>query len=500
VKPKSGEKSISRYELILGSALTRRLLKSLTDVDGNGRCALEEVFDTYATPDAPLSKRVRYFIPHRVIDTFAKLTGADRQTLKAKVFGHRPTARTLINTAASIAHYGLTKPQRFVAPMIVVWNITQACNLACSHCYQNARRKLPDELTQDEQIDLVDQLADAYVSMLAFAGGEPLMSESFWRTCRHAVERGLHVTVATNGTLLTPRNVERLRETGIKILEVSLDSVDPAKHNRFRGAGTWEKTVEGIKNAVAQSTGRNYRVSVASTITQMNYGEAEDLMKFAIDLGAHSFNAFNFIPTGRGRQIADDDLSPEQREALLDLLYRYMQTEKMTIMCTAPQFARACIEHRKSEGDLMAVGHGGAGRARDITLYTEYLGGCGAGRCYCAIQPNGKVTPCVFMPLEVGDVRTRSFIDIWRNTPEFQSLSDRSDRTGHCRVCDFRYQCGGCRARAYNYTGDFRSGDPGCVRNRKLWNEIAARRQEGLPILTEEWPSPSADVVSGNAV
>ncbi|MFB3905630.1 MAG: radical SAM protein [Acidobacteriota bacterium] len=466
----------SRYEQILGSQLTRLLLRSLTVSNGKNGCGLERVFQTYYKENAPLADKLRYFVPHRIIDAFARMSGTDRQVLRNRVFGHPPTARTLINTAASIAQFGLKKPQRFVAPVIVVWNITQACNLCCSHCYQDARGRLPNELNQDEQLRVVDEMADNYVSMLAFAGGEPLMSKCFWETCRHAARRGLHVTVATNGTLLTETNVGRLREAGVKIIEISLDSVDPGKHDRFRGEGAWNRTVQGIKNAVAQSNGRNYRVSVASTITQMNHDEVCDLVKFAEDLGAHNFNAFNFIPTGRGRAIATEDLTPDQRETVLEKLYDYLKADRIGIMCTAPQFGRLCLEKYQTVTDPVMVGHGGAGRSKDIAIYTQYIGGCGAGRSYCAIQPDGKVTPCVFMPLVVGDLRQESLMDIWRRSPEFVALSDRSDRTGHCRICTSRFQCGGCRARAYNYFGDFRAPDPGCVYNQKAWNEVIQQR------------------------
>jgi radical SAM protein with 4Fe4S-binding SPASM domain len=463
----------SHYEQILRSPLTRLLFRSLAASDGKQRCGLERVFRSYNEKNAPLTDKVRYFVPHQLINAFARFSGTDRQVLRDKVFGHPPTARTLINTAASIAHYGLTRPQRYVAPVIVVWNITQACNLSCSHCYQDAQRRLPDELDQDEQLRVVDEMADKYVSMLAFAGGEPLMSKCFWETCRHAAKRGLHVTVATNGTLLTETNVGRLREAGIKLIEISLDSVDPSKHDRFRGAGAWNRTVQGIRNAVAQSAGgSDYRVSIASTMTQMNHGEVSDLVQFAEDLGAHNFNAFNFIPTGRGRNIATEDLTPEQRETVLDKLYEYLKANRIGIMCTAPQFGRVCVEKYHTAPDPVAVGHGSAGRCKDVAVLTQYVGGCGAGRCYCAIQPDGKVTPCVFMPLVVGDLRKESLIDIWLRSPDFVALSDRSDRTGHCRICKTRFQCGGCRARAYNYFGDFRAPDPGCVYNRKAWNEI----------------------------
>ncbi len=469
---RSVRKSPSLYDSILASRLTRRLLSTLTRTRLNGSCLLESVFQTWGRKETPLGTRLRYFVPHRLIDLFAYLSGADKQTLQDRVFGHRPTRTTLINTAASIAKYGLTKPQRFQAPLIVVWNITQACNLSCQHCYQDARHKLPNELNQDEQIAVVDELADNHVGLLAFAGGEPLVSKEFWETARHAARRGLHLTVATNGTLLTEARVARLRELGVKIIEISLDSVDPEKHNAFRGKGAWQRTVRGIKNAVAQSDGLNYRVSIASTITRMNFDEVEDLIQFAKDIGAHTFNAFNFIPTGRGRQMARDDLTPDERQQVFRVLYRHLKERQINILSTAPQLGRYCLEMQKSDLDPMMVGHGGSGISKDITIFTEYIGGCGSGRCYCAIQPDGTVTPCVFMPLPVGDLRKQSFMEIWRTRPEFDVLSDRENRTDTCRVCKFRYQCGGCRARAYNYTGDFRAGDPGCIYNQKQWDRL----------------------------
>jgi radical SAM protein with 4Fe4S-binding SPASM domain len=107
-------------------------------------------------------------------------------------------------------------------------------------------------------------------------------------------------------------------------------------------------------------------------------------------------------------------------------------------------------------------------------VLSRYIGGCGAGRCYCAIQPNGDVTPCVYMPsLRVGNLKTTPFRQIW-NCELFELLSDRENRTDHCAVCGDRAYCGGCRARAYAYTGDLRAGDPGCIRNKRLWLRVSS--------------------------
>ncbi len=493
----NGAPGRSRYEAVLSSPITRRLLQSWTERNGNGTCALENIFRTYANPEANFAERLRYFLPHRMIDLFASFNKADKETLRHRVLGHRPTARTLINTARSIGTYGLTKPQRFAAPIIVVWNITQACNLACRHCYQDASRRLPDELTQQEQLDIIDQLSENYVGMLAFAGGEPLISREFWETCRYAVQRHLHVTVATNGTLLTEANVTRLREIGVKIIEISLDSTRPEKHNAFRGKGMWEKTVQGIRNAIAQSDGRNYRVSVASTITRMNFAELEDLIRFSADLGAHTFNAFNFIPTGRGRKIMEDDLTPREREEMLEILTRHMNEDRITVLSTAPQMGRVCLESGMGETARITIGHGGSARGKEVQLYTEYIGGCGTGRCYCAIQPNGLVTPCVFMPKVVGDLRRQKFMEIWKNSESFLALCDRNDRTDHCQVCTYKFKCGGCRARAFNYTGDFRAGDPGCIYNLKQWEELVQESQEHPPEIVEPLAAPSGKAGPG---
>lgn len=131
----------------------------------------------------------------------------------------------------------------------------------------------------------------------------------------------------------------------------------------------------------------------------------------------------------------------------------------------------------------MATGHAGSGRGKQTKVLSKYIGGCGAGRCYCSIQPNGRVNPCVYIPShEVGDLRKSHFLDIWNNSL-FDLLSDRDDRGDHCGICDYRHYCGGCRARAVSYTGDIQAGDPGCVYNIHEWEEITAGQKSSLVVL-----------------
>jgi radical SAM protein with 4Fe4S-binding SPASM domain len=218
------------------------------------------------------------------------------------------------------------------------------------------------------------------------------------------------------------------------------------------------------------------RVALAATITKLNFGELEDLIGFAKELGCDCFYAFNFIPTGRGRDIIDLDLSPLEREEMLRILFAHMQSDGIAIITSAAQLARYCVA-QGSDAAVVNTGHYGHGRGGAARLLSEYVGGCGAGRVYCAIQPNGVVTPCVFMPLPVGNILTDNFSTLWETHPVLELLRDREQRQGHCRVCEYRYYCGGCRARPYGYYGDLTMPDPGCIFNQDAWDKL----QRGVP-------------------
>jgi radical SAM protein with 4Fe4S-binding SPASM domain len=206
-----------------------------------------------------------------------------------------------------------------------------------------------------------------------------------------------------------------------------------------------------------------------------------------MDLGCKTFSHFNFIPVGRGKKIMQQDMTPGQRELLLRRLQEHLLESKITIVSTAPQFGRACIVYGPEEG-LFATGHAGRGPGKKTMVLSRYIGGCGTGRCYCAIQPNGVITPCVYISsIKVGDIRQQSLRDIWNNSL-FDTLADRDDRGDHCGVCTYRHYCGGCRARALAYTGDIQAGDPGCIYNSHQWRELtaAASLEEGAGPLALE--------------
>lgn len=466
----------------LSKPWVQRLLRWMTIRDAENKCFFIRLCENYDNPELSGWQRLKWALPSWLIDRALERAGLDKELMITKLFHHPPTVRSLALTAKSIGRYGLTRPQRFTAPLMVVWNITQVCNLACEHCYQNAGpQAAKDELTLEEKLRVVDQLADNWVPFLAIAGGEPLACPDIWQVLEHAHRRGIHLTIATNGTLLTREKVERLRECGVKYIEVSVDSLDPAEHDRFRGKpGAWQRAINGIKASIEAGM----RTGFATCFTRHNVDRADEIIQFAYDLGCSTFSHFNFIPVGRGKQYAEYDLTPEQRERLLRVLNKWLQSGKINVISTAPQFARTCVMYAPPDG-FFATGHAGRGKGQKTRVLAQYTGGCGAGRCYCCIQPNGFVTPCVYISsVVVGDLRKQSFEEIWNNEL-FRVLQDREDRGDHCGVCDYRIYCGGCRARALAYTGDITAGDPGCMYNRVMWEQIEQEEElfriEGVP-------------------
>ncbi len=457
----------------LGRYAVRRLLGWLARARPRRKTVIEEVLASYGDPGAPLAQRLKYWPLHRFMDYMRGSVSID--TFRERVSEHAATVRGLVATARSVAEFGLTVPQRFSAPLFAVWNFTNRCNLRCRHCYQDSdARALSDELTLAEKLDLLDQIAGQYVPMMAFAGGEPTISPDLLPVLRRCKFYGMHTSVATNGTLLTPRLAAELADAGARYIEVSLDSVRAERHDAFRGQpGMWERTVRGMRCVVQQP---GLRLGIAMCVHRGNFDELEDMLRFAVDIGASCVAHFNFIPVGRGTGMADGDLTPRQREWLLRTLNEWMQSGRIGVISTAPQLGRVCLVHSAQDG-RQSCSHAGSGRGWKARVVAKYLGGCGAGRTYVCIEPNGDITPCVYMPQRVlGNIRRRRFAEIFRNNEFRDLLCDRSKLTHHCGECRFKNFCGGCRARADSYFGVVTAGDPGCLFNERHWDELIRQR------------------------
>lgn len=453
----------------LARDFVRRLLGLVSRKRAGGRTIVEEVLTSYGDSDAPLRQRIMYWPLHKFIDRMKGSVSVE--TFRQRISEHSSTVRGLVATARSVAEFGLTVPQRFSAPLFSVWNFTNRCNLKCRHCYQDSQhRALADELTLAEKLDLVDQIAEQYVPMIAFAGGEPTICPDLLPVLGRCQKYGMHTTVATHGGTMTPRLAAALVEAGVRYVEISLDSVHPEKHDAFRGQpGMWHRTVRGMRHVVGQE---GLRLGIAMCVHQGNLDEVEAMLQFAMDIGASCVAHFNFIPVGRGLEMAEGDLSPQQREWLLQTFNRWMQSGRIGVISTAPQLGRVCLTHAPLDG-RQSCSHAGSGSGTKARVVAKYLGGCGAGRTYVCIQPNGDLTPCVYMPQRIlGNIRRRRFADIFRHNEFSDLLCDRGQLTHHCEVCEFKNYCGGCRARADSYFGAVNAGDPGCIFNERHWDEL----------------------------
>jgi radical SAM protein with 4Fe4S-binding SPASM domain len=364
--------------------------------------------------------------------------------------------QTVMNIIRTVANNGLGPAFRSDGPLIIVWNYTSLCNLRCRYCYQSAGRSLIDELSFKERIDLINQMVEANVGFLAISGGKPIMGHRFWDVLEYAA-KFLHISIATNGTLLKDKSlVDRLADNGAKNVFVSLDGATHESHEFIRGKGSFDRTISGIRNLTANP---HLHVGINTVVTQRNFIEVPDLPNLACELGVNSFSHYNFIPTGRGSDDKKNDLLPWQREALLKTLAEWHERRKQTklnIISTSPQHCRVLYE--RSGGNTAGLFHYTADTGSSIRGIIKYAGGCGAGRVYAAVQPNGVVSPCVFMPqIEIGDTRKDRLIDIWKGSDLCKALADR-DRY-HFKCPDYHYVCGGCRERAFAY-GDILGAEP----------------------------------------
>ncbi|MEA1965627.1 MAG: radical SAM protein [Candidatus Aerophobetes bacterium] len=453
----------------LKNRTNRYVFSLLSKKDKGGGSILGDIFSLYIPEKGyvPFSRKLRVLPFYLFFEIGRVVFGQTREDVK-KELSTRTFQKGISLVMRSVAHYGLTYPQKFIAPPVVVWNFTNICNLKCKHCYQSAGKKLPEELSLKERLNVIDQLAAEDVFSVAFSGGEPLMDGDIWPVIERAKKEAIYVSIATNGTLITRDVAKRIANTGVDYVEISVDSADIKKHDKFRGVpGAWKRTIEGVENIVEQDS---VNVGLAPTITKMNFNELEDLMKLALKLKVDKFFLFNFIPIGEGKNLIDLDLTPEMREKMLNALYDYYVKEGIVSLTTCPQYAR--VSMMRSKGQLAPTSHYTMGRGEKTRLIAEFVGGCGVGRAYCAIQPDGIVTPCVYMPIPVGDLKKQSFKEIWTTSPILEELRNREDLKGHCGVCEYRSACGGCRARAYAYFGDYKAPDPGCINNKEAFLQL----------------------------
>ena len=449
--------------------MTEKMLElSMKKCSVCGRTVLEAALDDYAGVGDKKCGRCSFLYSQIIMFwiEFLRRSLNIKKEKAQKLLSDRYARRAISNIARTFAYIGIKKPLSIYAPFLVVWDFTRKCNLNCRHCYSNSGAKIEAELTTGEALGVVDQLSEAGVTALAFSGGEPLARPDFFQVARHAVKRGLYVSVATNGTLLTKENVMKLKETGVHYVEVSIDGATSRTHDEFRGVpGAFENALKGLKNCAEE----DLCICVATTATKSNLSEIPRILDLAEEIGAERFTYFNFVPTGRGKGLYDEDLSAEEREKLMRYLINRMSKGcKTTILTTAPQLARVALQCQGPSGTgeiTMSMAHMQTAKvSKKAVPLADFIGGCGAGRLYCSLSPQGDVHPCVFLPINVGNLKTERFSDIWLESELFKAFRNRANLKGACGKCSYKFTCGGCRARASAYNdGDVLSSDPGCI-------------------------------------
>lgn len=337
---------------------------------------------------------------------------------------------------------------------LIAWEITRSCNLLCAHCRASAQGGCYEgELSTDEAFRLVDEVLKVGKPIIILTGGEPLMRPDVYEIGKYAVGKGLKVVMGTNGTLVSGEAAGRLKEIPISRIAISLDFPTPELQDSFRRKqGAFDAAMAGIANARRAGI----EVQINSTLTKLNVPYLPDLLTLAVEAGAIAFHPFLLVPTGRGKGLESVELSPRQYEETLSWIYdkQVELGDKLFFKPTdAPHYMRIVKQRNRAgapEKKLQGGGH-------TITR------GCLAGIGFCFISHRGDVQGCGYLDVKAGNIREQPFSRIWHESAVFNSLRDLAGVKGKCGICEYKRICGGCRARAYEATGDYLEAEPYCI-------------------------------------
>ena len=352
-----------------------------------------------------------------------------------KQLSHVKTNKDTLSTIKEAADF-----TNFKAPLYIAWETTHRCNATCIHCYTNSGPDVncDNELSTEKALDVIDQLADSGLMVLAFSGGEPMLRKDWLILAEHAKKHGLAVNIGTNGSSINTQTANELKEVGVHSVTVSLDSHIPEIHDRIRQKeGLFWQAIKAILLLVD----RGVRVVVGFTPTKLNLKDGGYVIQLAHQLGANAVNLSNYVPAGRGS--ISIDLRAEELRRILEEWIEYRQKYKgqLEVIWHDCRVSLIVPEHEKR----------------------DYLG-CGAGRFVARILPDGTVTPCFFLPIPIGSMRTNNFQEIWQDSKILRQFRERSGHiSGNCKECEHLQICGGCRSVAYAYSNkDPLAGDPHC--------------------------------------
>ncbi len=336
---------------------------------------------------------------------------------------------------------------------MIAWEVTRSCNLNCAHCRAAANGgPYAGELSTKKCFDLIDDIAAVSSPVIILTGGEPLLRPDIFEIATYGTNKGLRMVMATNGTLVTPAVVKKMIRSGIKRVSISIDGKDAQSHDAFRQEkGAFAGAMAGI--AALKDAGMEFQIN--TTITSVNLKQIKDILELAKIMGAAAHHIFLLVPTGRGKELAGQAITAADYEETLMWFHRESLSCEIQLIATcAPLFLRIMQQNKDKSGQQKKKVQG---------RFHESTRGCLGGITFCFISHVGQVQPCGYLELNCGNVKKQTFADIWENSKVFRDLRNYSKYGGKCGRCEFIKVCGGCRARAYEATGDYLSEEPLCL-------------------------------------
>lgn len=329
-------------------------------------------------------------------------------------------------------------------PMIVIWEMTRACALACRHCRAEAVPcALPGQLSGGESRRLIAQVARARPQVFVLTGGDPAERRDLCELVGMARDAGLRVALSPSATpQFLGLDLEELREAGVRRISMSLDGATRETHDAFRGVeGTWDWTMRAVEKIHAAGI----ELQINTTFTRQNLGELGKFADIVKSLDPVLWSVFQLVPTGRGR--IQDLLSSREMEILFHRLWEISREVPFDIKTTEGQHFRRVVAQRNAQAGIRSP---------------QPPVGVNDGRGFVFVSHDGEVYPSGFLPFSAGNVRNGELLDFYRDSPVFQALRDENSFAGKCGYCEYRKLCGGSRARAYAMTGDYLASEPLC--------------------------------------
>lgn len=333
-------------------------------------------------------------------------------------------------------------------PRLIFWELTKQCNLKCLHCRANASDKPdPGELNTQDIFKVMQEISGWCSPIIVLSGGEPLLRKDIFEIIKKGVELNLKIVVATEATIVDDKMASDLKKSGVLKVSVSIDGSSPEIHDEFRGMkGSFEKAVSGIKHLLSSGM----PVQINTSVTKKNIHDLKNILGFVKNLGVQSVHIFLLVPTGRGKELEEEEISPMQYEEVLEWFAEEAKNSDMDLKATcAPHFYRIAFQK-------------GTRETREKFLKTRTRG-CLAGIGVCFISAFGEVYPCGYLPVSSGNVKRDGIRKIWEESELFNKFRKFELLKGKCGICEFRNICGGCRARAYVKYGDYLESEPYCI-------------------------------------